>query len=107
MSAKIRDECITAVEPHSGRVCKEKNDNATAFFINHHGPLPISVSGGCAGSATAYNILRVIAQNAHPSDLVILVGDFNAQMHSSRIQTLSKHMNRIFSGSSHGGVDHI
>merc|ERR1712151_738421 len=51
--------------------------------------------------------LRVIAQNAHVSDLVILVGDFNAQHHSSRIQTLSKHMNKVFSGTSHGGVDHI
>jgi len=86
---------------------QRKDDNATAFLINHHGPLPVSASGGCAGSATAYNILRVIAQNAHVSDLVILVGDFNAQHHSSRIQTLSKHMNKIFSGTSHGGVDHI
>jgi len=86
---------------------QRQDSNATAFFINHHGPLPISVSGGCAGSATAYNILRVIAQNAHASDLVILVGDFNAQHHSSRIQTLGKHMNKVFSGTSHGGVDHI
>merc|ERR1712187_473655 len=44
---------------------------------------------------------------AHVSDLVILVGDFNAQHHSSRIQTLAKHMHKVFSGTSHGGVDHI
>merc|ERR1712151_1343223 len=76
---------------------QRKDNGTTAFLINHHGPLPVSASGECAGSATAYNILRVIAQNAHVSDLVILVGDFNAQHHSSRIQTLSKHMNNIFS----------
>jgi len=85
-----------------------RNDgSSTVFFINHHGPLPVSVSGECAGSATAYNILRVIAQNAHANDLVILVGDFNAQQHSSRIRTLAKHMHKVFSGTTHGGVDHI
>eukprot|EP00929_Paragymnodinium_shiwhaense_P057836 TRINITY_DN2896_c0_g1_i5.p1 TRINITY_DN2896_c0_g1~~TRINITY_DN2896_c0_g1_i5.p1 ORF type:complete len:426 (+),score=61.34 TRINITY_DN2896_c0_g1_i5:92-1369(+) len=82
-------------------------DGRTAFFANHHGPLPVSTSGGCAGSTTAYNILRMIAENAHPEDTVFLVGDFNAQPHSSRIQALDKFMHRVYTGSSHGGVDHI
>eukprot|EP00928_Gymnodinium_smaydae_P006662 TRINITY_DN12373_c0_g1_i1.p1 TRINITY_DN12373_c0_g1~~TRINITY_DN12373_c0_g1_i1.p1 ORF type:complete len:456 (-),score=45.98 TRINITY_DN12373_c0_g1_i1:271-1638(-) len=83
------------------------NDGATVFFINHHGPLPVSHGGGCTGSATAYNIMRVIAENAHAGDGIILVGDFNAQNHSSRIRTLDKYMHKVFTGSSHGGVDHI
>jgi len=82
-------------------------DNRTVFFANHHGPLPVSTSGGCAGSATSYNILRMIAENAHADDIVFLVGDFNAQPHSTRIKALDKFMNRVYTGSSHGGVDHI
>merc|ERR1712157_666862 len=56
----------------------QHKDGAVVFFINHHGPLPVSASGSCAGSATAYNIMRVIAENARVDDVVILVGDFNA-----------------------------
>eukprot|EP00927_Polykrikos_kofoidii_P003053 TRINITY_DN11211_c0_g1_i1.p1 TRINITY_DN11211_c0_g1~~TRINITY_DN11211_c0_g1_i1.p1 ORF type:complete len:217 (-),score=18.54 TRINITY_DN11211_c0_g1_i1:402-1052(-) len=82
-------------------------DGSTVFFINHHGPLPVSESGGCTGSATAYNILKVIAENARSSDTVILVGDFNAQPHSSRIRALDKHIHRVMSGTSMGSVDHI
>eukprot|EP00929_Paragymnodinium_shiwhaense_P055891 TRINITY_DN2797_c0_g1_i2.p1 TRINITY_DN2797_c0_g1~~TRINITY_DN2797_c0_g1_i2.p1 ORF type:complete len:842 (-),score=117.31 TRINITY_DN2797_c0_g1_i2:414-2939(-) len=82
-------------------------DGRTAFFANHHGPLPVGKSGGCTGSACAYNMLRMIAENAHKQDLVFFVGDFNAQTWSSRVTSLDKHINRVFSGSSHGGVDHI
>eukprot|EP00929_Paragymnodinium_shiwhaense_P031979 TRINITY_DN177_c0_g3_i1.p1 TRINITY_DN177_c0_g3~~TRINITY_DN177_c0_g3_i1.p1 ORF type:complete len:465 (-),score=72.44 TRINITY_DN177_c0_g3_i1:506-1768(-) len=82
-------------------------DGRTVFFINHHGPLPVSAGGGCAGSATAYNILRTIADNAHSQDAVFLVGDFNAQPHSSRVKALDGFMHRVYTGSSHGGVDHI
>jgi endonuclease/exonuclease/phosphatase family metal-dependent hydrolase len=82
-------------------------DGSVVFFVNHHGPLPVSESGGCAGSATAYNIMRMISENARTGDIVILVGDFNAQPHSSRVQSLDRYMHRVFTGSSHGGVDHI
>eukprot|EP00929_Paragymnodinium_shiwhaense_P032646 TRINITY_DN18066_c0_g1_i1.p1 TRINITY_DN18066_c0_g1~~TRINITY_DN18066_c0_g1_i1.p1 ORF type:complete len:756 (+),score=149.41 TRINITY_DN18066_c0_g1_i1:93-2360(+) len=90
---------------HWGRF--RHRDGRTVFFANHHGPLPVSKSGGCAGSATAYNIIRMIAENAHSTDAVFLVGDFNAQPWSSRIQSLDKYMHRVYTGSSHGGVDHI
>jgi len=79
----------------------------TAFFINHHGPLPVSAGGECAGKATAYNIMRVIAENSHPGDAVVLVGDFNAQAHSSRVKALDSYMNRVYTGRSFDGVDHI
>jgi len=82
-------------------------DGQVVFFLNHHGPLPVSKSGGCTGSATAYNILKLIATNAHVGDVIVVVGDFNAQAHSSRIQVLDSYLNRVFTGDSMGGVDHI
>mmetsp|Transcript_37911 Transcript_37911/g.107464 ORF Transcript_37911/g.107464 Transcript_37911/m.107464 type:complete len:466 (-) Transcript_37911:250-1647(-) len=83
------------------------SDGTTVFYINHHGPLPVSASGGCTGSATAHNIMRVIATHAHAGDAIILTGDFNAEPSSSRIQELSKRLYKIYSGTSMGGVDHI
>lgn len=83
------------------------NDGKVVFYVNHHGPLPVSASGGCAGASTSLNILRVIASNAHPDDNIILVGDFNARKYSSRIQELDQRLNRVLSGRSMGGVDHI
>jgi endonuclease/exonuclease/phosphatase family metal-dependent hydrolase len=85
----------------------QHRDGLTLFFINHHGPLPVSTSGNCGGSATSYNIMRVIAENAHANDAVVLVGDFNAQAHSSRITALDGFMHRVVSGTDMGGVDHI
>jgi len=85
----------------------QNSEGSVVFFINHHGPLSINAGGSCAGSATAYNIMRVIAERAHAGDLVVLVGDFNAQPGSSRINALDTYMNRIFTGTSHGGVDHV
>jgi len=79
----------------------------TVFFLNHHGPLPVSHGGGCTGSATAYNLLKMIATHAHRGDLIVAVGDFNAQPHSSRIQTMDSYINRAFSGVKMGSVDHI
>jgi len=85
----------------------QHRDGSTVFFVNHHGPLPVSKNGGCAGSATAYNIMKLIAKNAYTGDVIILVGDFNAALGSSRIWTLDNFMHRVYSGTSHGGVDHI
>jgi hypothetical protein len=92
--------------------------NKTLLFVNHHGPLPVSAGGGCTGSATAFNILGLIAGHARPNDAVILVGDFNARDEpDGRIDKLTAHINKIFSGTSHQchgshcksttGVDHI
>merc|ERR1712228_839536 len=60
------------------RLRHNEDDGKTVFFMNHHGPLKVSQGGGCTGSATAMNIMKVIAENAHTSDVIILVGDFNA-----------------------------
>lgn len=85
----------------------QRQDGTHIFFINHHGPLPVSWGGGCTGRANAYNLMRVIAQNAHTDDLIVLVGDFNAEGTSSRIQELETRLNRVYSGVSMGGVDHV
>lgn len=85
----------------------QHQDGTKVFFVNHHGPLPVSYGGGCTGSATAHNIMRLIAEHAHQGDAIILTGDFNAEPWSSRIQELSKRLHKVFSGSSMGGVDHI
>jgi len=85
----------------------QNGDGKTIFFMNHHGPLKVSQSGGCTGSATALNIMRVIGENAHSEDAIILVGDFNAQRGSSRIQELERRLTRVFSGDCMGGVDHV
>jgi len=77
------------------------------FFMNHHGPLPVNQRGGCAGIATAYNILNLIAGNAHDTDKIILVGDFNSDLSSDRIPELSDRLHRVYTGVAMGGVDHI
>eukprot|EP00928_Gymnodinium_smaydae_P080201 TRINITY_DN6394_c0_g1_i2.p1 TRINITY_DN6394_c0_g1~~TRINITY_DN6394_c0_g1_i2.p1 ORF type:complete len:515 (-),score=72.07 TRINITY_DN6394_c0_g1_i2:312-1799(-) len=86
---------------------RNTNNDAVVFFINHHGPLPVSAGGSCAGSSVGYNILRIIAEHARASDVVVLVGDFNAQAHSSRIKALDRHMHRVHSGTAMDGVDHV
>lgn len=82
-------------------------DGTVVFFVNHHGPLPVSEDGGCTGTATAYNILKLIGENAHSGDAIILTGDFNAKPSSSRIRELNKYLHHVFAGHSMGGVDHI
>jgi len=86
---------------------RHRMDGIVVFFVNHHGPLPVSWGGGCTGSATALNIMKLIADNAHPGDRIVLVGDFNAEPHASRIGELDARLNRVFTGTSMGGVDHI
>lgn len=78
-----------------------------AFFLNHHGPLAINSGGVCGGQATAYNLLHVIAANAQAGDLVILVGDFNANAAGLTVQGLWPHLVHVFNGDSFGGVDNI
>jgi len=85
----------------------QHTDGKVVFFVNHHGPLPVGWGGGCTGRAAAYNIMRVIAEHAHPDDAIVLVGDFNAEAHSSRIRELDTRFNRVFSGTEMGGVDHV
>lgn len=82
---------------------------AIVFFANHHGPLPVGYPGGgfCGPEATAFNILRVISQNAHKGDALILVGDFNALKNSRTHQALSEYLTHQYQGVSFDGVDNV
>lgn len=77
------------------------------LFVNHHGPLSVNSGGQCGGVATANNLLRVIADNGQSGDLVILVGDFNANAASLTVQELWKHLVLVYNGDAFGGVDMI
>jgi len=81
--------------------------NKTVFFGNHHGPLRPSEGGGCIGSATSLNIMKVIAENADVNDAIVLTGDFNAARSSSRVKELEKRLVRAFTGKAIGGIDHV
>lgn len=80
---------------------------ATAMFLNHHGPLSVNSGGVCGGSATAANLMNVMATHGKQGDLLILVGDFNANAASLTIQGLWPHLTHVFNGDSFGGVDNI
>jgi len=77
------------------------------FFINHHGPLPVDTGGMCGGEATAFNLLKLIANNAHSGDVAILVGDFNAGPQAQTLQSLGSRLHNVYTGNSFGGVDNV
>jgi hypothetical protein len=85
---------------------EHKASGKKVFFMNHHGPLPDRESGGfCGAYATAYNLLRVMAERAYEGDTIILTGDFNARKESPEIAALSNHMKHVYNGESFHGVD--
>jgi len=96
---------------------QHKTTGKMVFFINHHGPTPIQTAGGfCGPEATAYQILKIIAERAHVGDTVVLVGDFNARApqpefdtvaNTSTLELIEKHMNLLFRGSVFGGIDNF
>mmetsp|Transcript_78577 Transcript_78577/g.163267 ORF Transcript_78577/g.163267 Transcript_78577/m.163267 type:complete len:463 (+) Transcript_78577:323-1711(+) len=77
------------------------------LFVNHHGPLPLNTGGVCGGEATAYNLLKMIANTAHPGDAIVLVGDFNAGPGAQTVSSLNSHLFPVYTGNSFGGVDHM
>jgi len=83
------------------------DEDKTVFFVNHHGPLKVSQTGGCTGSATALNIMKMIGEHARSRDVIILVGDFNAAIGSTRARELELRLHRVHSGYFAGGVDHV
>eukprot|EP00928_Gymnodinium_smaydae_P015676 TRINITY_DN15804_c0_g2_i1.p1 TRINITY_DN15804_c0_g2~~TRINITY_DN15804_c0_g2_i1.p1 ORF type:complete len:547 (+),score=71.76 TRINITY_DN15804_c0_g2_i1:78-1718(+) len=86
---------------------KSKKSNQYAFFVNHHGPLSVNSGGICGGHVTANNLVKLMTKNAKPGDLIILVGDFNANAASLTIQGLWSHLTHVFAGNSWGGVDNV
>jgi len=96
---------------------QHRENGKMVFFINHHGPTPVRLAGGfCGPEATAYNILKVIAENAHVGDTVVLVGDFNAKApqpefdtlaNTSTVSLIEEHMDLLYRGSVFGGIDNF
>jgi len=57
---------------------KHKASGQTVFALNHHGPTAVGAGGVCGGKGTAYQLLKMIADNAQVGDQIFMVGDFNA-----------------------------
>jgi len=76
------------------------------FFANFHGPLAINSGGCCGGKRTARNLLRVIKMHSEPGDIIILLGDFNANSASQMVKELRKSLVHVQSGHILGGIDH-
>lgn len=71
------------------------------FYLNHHGPTPVGTGGICGAKATAYQLLKMIADNAEVGDLIFITGDFNGPSiqqgkYSEEIGTLACHIPHIF-----------
>jgi len=77
------------------------------FFANHHGPLPINSGGRCGGPTTAYNLLQLIAAHARFGDMLILVGDFNANGASATVQHVQWRLRKVYAGAMGGGIDNV
>jgi len=86
---------------------QHKKTNETVFFMNHHGPLPLSTGGQWGGPATAYNLLTLIKEEAKKDEPVFFVGDFNSVATSDTVRQVGCGLNNVFSGTKFGGVDHI
>lgn len=87
---------------------RHKKTNQTVFFVNHHGPLPLSSGGLWGGATTASKLLNLIRRNAtKDDDAAILVGDFNSDAQSVTVRQIGCGLRRVISGNVFGGVDHI
>jgi hypothetical protein len=102
-----RDQYFGKRAVHWGRFKWKWGAGLTVFVMNFHGPLPVGTGGAYGGTATANNILKVVRKSAKPGDAIVFVGDFNQPPWASMITALSKSLNRLYTGNSFGGVDHI
>ena len=86
---------------------KRKGTGETLLFVNHHGPLSVNSGGECGGKRTAHNLLNLMHAKGKTGDLIVLVGDFNANAASLTIQGLWTRLVHVYSGASFGGVDNV
>lgn len=75
------------------------------FFVNYHGPIPINTGGLCGSRSCAWVIMDMIHRNAHDGDAIVLVGDFNAGIHSEMHKLVTLRMHQAFAGTVGGGID--
>jgi len=86
---------------------RHRETKQTLFFLNHHGPLPLSSGGDWGGPETARKLLNLVAHNATEGDAVVMVGDFNSKLHSLTVEQVGCRLHKVLSGTKFGGVDHI
>jgi len=86
---------------------RHKETNETIFYVNHHGPLPLSTGGQWGGPTVAYNLLNLIKKHGAEGEAVFMTGDFNSVQTSMTVRQLGCGLHRVFSGTKFGGVDHI
>eukprot|EP00441_Pelagodinium_beii_P042939 CAMPEP_0197638552 /NCGR_PEP_ID=MMETSP1338-20131121/13450_1 /TAXON_ID=43686 ORGANISM="Pelagodinium beii, Strain RCC1491" /NCGR_SAMPLE_ID=MMETSP1338 /ASSEMBLY_ACC=CAM_ASM_000754 /LENGTH=540 /DNA_ID=CAMNT_0043211149 /DNA_START=90 /DNA_END=1712 /DNA_ORIENTATION=- len=77
------------------------------FFVNFHGPLSVNSGGTCGGVATARNILKIVSKNSQEGDIVLVLGDFNANPASLLVQEMANALLHVSSGPAFGGIDNI
>jgi len=95
-----------------------KASGAKVFFLNHHGATPVNTGGVCGKKATAYNILKTIANNAMKGDLIFMTCDCNAWSlfqppneplspwkYNEEIGTVACHLPHSFTSASKGAGD--
>lgn len=86
---------------------RHRTSGRILFFLNHHGPLPLNSGGACGGVASAYNLLKIVGDNAQKGDAVIIVGDFNAVANSTTVINMQTELHKLYVGSKFGGVDNM
>jgi hypothetical protein len=100
---------VVASDQYGARVLNwvrlQEVDGSTIFFANTHGPL--GQADGQAGENLANNYINAVESNIQPGDRLIFMGDFNVVTSSTAMQILSRQYNRVLTGDSFGGVDHI
>lgn len=79
----------------------------TLFVVNHQGLPQSEIAGPCGQEAAVFSLLKLIGNEFHVGDVLLVLGDFKAQNESKVVQELGGRLHRAISGQSFGGVDHI
>jgi hypothetical protein len=66
----------------------DRSTSRNVLALSHHGPLPTNTGGIYGGKDVATKLLKVIADQSQPTDVVILGGDFNADAGSETLRTI-------------------
>ncbi|CAK0872475.1 unnamed protein product [Prorocentrum cordatum] len=66
------------------------------FFVNHRGPEPFDSGGACGADQMERSLRRLVARQAQPGDLIVVVGDLNVAMNSPVVTHLAKRLTRVY-----------
>lgn len=94
----VADDARFGMRPAQWMRLRHKQTGKILFFVNHHGPLPISSGGMCGGYAHAFNIMKVFQSHSQRGDTLVAVGDFNSDPASVAIKLLSERFHVVNGG---------